>query len=64
MSFWEIFWQVILLVSVVAFAGLAVVVAIGGFGDIRSMLHSIDTSHETSDSTSDSDTDVDSTHVR
>ncbi len=55
MSFWEIFWQVVLLVSVVAFAGLAVVVAIGGFGDIRSMLRSIDTRHETTDSDSDSD---------
>ncbi len=54
MSFWEIFWQVILLVSVVAFAGLAVVVAIGGFGDIRSMLRNIDKRHETTDSESDS----------
>lgn len=54
MSFWEIFWQVVLLVSVVAFAGLVVVVAIGGFGDIRSMLRSIDTRHETADSESDS----------
>ncbi|MCH8148480.1 MAG: hypothetical protein IH987_10875 [Planctomycetes bacterium] len=55
MSFWEIFWQVILLVSVVAFAGLVVVVAIGGFGDIRSMLRDIDKRHETGDSKSDSD---------
>ena len=55
MSFWEIFWQVILLVSVVAFAGLVVVVAIGGFGDIRSMLRSIDTRHETADSKSEPD---------
>ncbi len=55
MSFWEIFWQVVLLVSLVAFAVLAVVVAIGGFGDIRSMLRSIDTRHETTDSKSDSD---------
>lgn len=62
MSFWEIFWQVVLLVSLVSFAGLAVVVAIGGFGDIRSMLRSIDTRHETRDSTSDSDSD--STHAR
>ena len=55
MSFWEIFWQVILLVSVVAFAGLVVVVAIGGFGDIRSMLRDIDKRHETAESKSDSD---------
>ena len=55
MSFWEIFWQVILLVSVVAFAGLAVVVAIGGFGDIRSMLRNIDTRHETTDAKSESE---------
>ncbi len=55
MSFWEIFWQVVLLVSVIAFAGLAVVVAIGGFGDIRSMLRNIDKRHETTDAKSDSD---------
>lgn len=55
MSFWEVFWQVVLLVSVVAFAVLVVVVAIGGFGDIRSMLRSIDARHETTDSESDSD---------
>ena len=52
MSFWEIFWQVILLVSLVAFAGLAVVVAIGGFGDIRSMLRSIDKRHKETSSDS------------
>ena len=55
MSFWEVFWQVVLLVSLVAFAGLAVVVAIGGFGDIRSMLRKIDKRHETTDSKSASD---------
>ena len=54
MSFWEIFWQVVLLVSLVAFAGLVVVVAIGGLGDIRSMLRSIDKHHEESSSDSDS----------
>ena len=54
MSFWEVFWQVVLLVSLVAFAGLAVVVAIGGFGDIRSMLRDIDKHHEKSSSESDS----------
>ena len=54
MSFWEIFWQVVLLVSLIAFAGLAVVVAIGGFGDIRSMLRNIDTRHESTPSKSDS----------
>jgi len=55
MSFWEVFWQVVLLVSLVAFAGLVVVVAIGGFGDIRSMLRSIDKRHETADSKSEPD---------
>ena len=54
MSFWEVFWQVVLLVSLAAFAVPAVVVAIGGFGDIRSMLHNIDKRHETTDSESDS----------
>lgn len=57
MSFWEIFWQVVLLVSLVAFAGLAVVVAIGGFGDIRSMLRNIDARHETTDRKPESDSD-------
>ncbi len=54
MSFWEVFWQVVLLVSLVAFAGLAVVVAIGGLGDIRAMLRSIDKHHDETSSESDS----------
>ena len=54
MNFWEVFWQVVLLVSLVAFVGLVVVVAIGGFGDIRSMLRSIDKRHEKTSSESDS----------
>jgi len=46
MNFWEGFWTIVLLVSVVGFAVLAVVVTIGGLSDIRAMLRSIETRHD------------------
>lgn len=46
MSFWETFWQIVLVVGVIGFAGLAIVVAIGGLADIRAMLRSIESRHE------------------
>ena len=46
MNFWETFWQIILLVSVVGFAVLAVVVTFGGWSDIRAMLRKIESRHD------------------
>ena len=48
MNFWEVFWQVVLLVSVVGFAVLVVVIAFGGLADIRAMLRSIEKRHDAS----------------
>ena len=46
MSFWETFWQVVLVIGVTGFAVLVVVVAIGGLADIRAMLRRIESRHE------------------
>lgn len=54
MSFWEVFWQIVFLVSVVGFAALVVVIAFGGLSDIRAMLRSIEDHHDASDGKSDS----------
>lgn len=42
MNFWEPFWQIVLLVSIIGFVGLVIVVAIGGLSDIRAMLRQIE----------------------
>lgn len=34
---WELFWAVSLVIAGVAFAGITVVVAVRGFGDLREM---------------------------
>ena len=41
MGFWMDFWTVFFFGSLVLFAGLAVVVTIGGFFNIRSLLKSL-----------------------
>jgi len=41
MGFWMDFWTVFFFGSLVLFTGLAVVVTIGGFFDIRSLLKSL-----------------------
>lgn len=46
MSFWPQFWTWFLVVSLVLFVGLAVVVAIGGFFDIKAMFRSLRQRHE------------------
>lgn len=46
MSFWEFFWAALLIFGLAIFTGLAVVVAIGGFADIRAMFRNIDRQHE------------------
>ena len=41
MNFWTSFWTAFFVVSLVLFAGLAVVVTIGGFFNIRSLFKSL-----------------------
>ena len=45
MDFWINFWTVTLIVAVAVFAGLTVVVSIGGFFDIKRLFRSIDAQH-------------------
>ena len=46
MNFWVSFWSIFFFVSLVIFAGLAVVVTIGGFFNIRSLLKTLKAEHE------------------
>ena len=41
MNFWINFWTVFFIVSLVLFAGLAIVVTIGGFFNIRSLFKNL-----------------------
>lgn len=41
MNFWITFWSIFFFASLVVFAGLAVVVTIGGFFNIRSLFKSL-----------------------
>ncbi len=41
MDFWIKFWSIFFLISLVLFAGLAVVVTIGGFFNIRSLFKNL-----------------------
>lgn len=41
MDFWVAFWTWLLRLSLLAFAGLTVVVAVGGLFDIRAMLRAV-----------------------
>ena len=41
MNFWINFWSIFFFASLVVFAGLAVVVTIGGFFNIRSLFKSL-----------------------
>ena len=45
MQGWALFWGLLLVAALVVFAGLAIVVSIGGLGDIRAMLRRIDEQH-------------------
>lgn len=42
MTFWIWFWTVFLFASLALFAGLAVVVSVGGFSDILSLFRTIE----------------------
>ena len=45
MAFWSVFWGLLLLVCLLVFAGLAVVVAVGGYGDIQALFRRMDEGH-------------------
>ena len=51
MYFWINFWTVFFIVSLVLFAGLAVVVTIGGFFNIRSLFKNLSGRSEQSQQT-------------
>lgn len=50
MNGWMWFWSVFLVASIAVFAAVAVIVAIGGFADVRTMLRRINEQHEDSGS--------------
>jgi hypothetical protein len=49
MDFWIKFWSIFFFVSLVLFAGLAVVVTIGGFFNIRSLFKNLSEKSEQSE---------------
>ncbi len=51
MNFWINFWTAFFIVSLVLFAGLAVVVTIGGFFNIRSLFKNLSDRSEQSQQT-------------
>ena len=46
MDNWLIFWKLLLIVAFAMFGLLAIVVAIGGFSDIRTLFKSVDAQHQ------------------
>jgi hypothetical protein len=50
MNFWISLWTVFFVASLAVFAGLAVVVSIGGFFNIRSLFRSLSERRESDDS--------------
>ena len=49
MDFWITFWGVCFLICMVVFAGVAVIVAVGGVSDIRALFSGIDEQHREQD---------------
>ena len=45
MQSWIDFWTFLLVAALVVFVGLAIVVTIGGFFDIKALFRSIETKH-------------------
>ena len=45
MGFWMNLWTIVFFLSLLSFAGLAVVVSIGGFFNIKSLFKSLDEQH-------------------
>jgi len=46
MSFWAAFWQWLLVIALILFLGLAVIISIGGFFDIRALFRNIQRQHD------------------
>jgi hypothetical protein len=46
MEFWIVFWKIVFIATVAMFAGMAIWVAVKGFGDIKKLFLRIDESHE------------------
>ena len=46
MLFWKIFWSMFLFFSIAAFAALLIMVAIGGFFDILTLLRTLAAEHQ------------------
>ncbi len=46
MAFWIVLWKIVLIGSLVLFAGLAIWVGIGGYFDIKRLFARIAESHE------------------
>jgi hypothetical protein len=46
MDSWLLFWKLLLIVAFSMFGVLAIVVAIGGFFDLRALFRSVDAQHD------------------
>ncbi|HUT14188.1 MAG TPA: hypothetical protein VMY42_27125 [Thermoguttaceae bacterium] len=55
MAFWIDFWTVVLIIAVALFAGLAIVVSIGGIFDVGKLFRSMDAKHGAHDEATDAD---------
>lgn len=44
-EFWMFLWKFVLIISLILFAGLAIVVTIGGAGDIRRLFQALRDEH-------------------
>ena len=49
MNFWIHFWTVFFFASIAVFAALVVIIAIGGFSDIKSLIKNLLTAHQAKD---------------
>jgi len=54
-AFWIDFWTVVLIIAVALFAGLAIVVSIGGIFDVGKLFRSMDAKHGAHDEATDAD---------
>ena len=45
LEFWILLWKAVLIISLLLFAGLAIVVTIGGAGDIRRLFQALRAEH-------------------
>ena len=45
MAGWALFWYIVIAAAVISYFGLAVVVSIGAFFDVKKMFHRLDAAH-------------------